>query len=235
VNDVLLAALGVVLTRWARCAVVVADVEGHGREDAGPDVDVSRTVGWFTSIYPVPLAGLPGGDAGAGLRRMKEQLRAVPRHGLGYGLLRYLAGTLPGLPPAEISFNYLGQDGAGSQGAPAAPPEGGTWFRPAGTAGREWSLAGQRSHLIEVSGQVGADGCLVFGWTFSTQVHHEATITRLARDYTAALDQLIRHCTAPGAGALTPSDFPLAGLDQAALDAISRRFGAPAGDAGGRS
>jgi non-ribosomal peptide synthase protein (TIGR01720 family) len=245
VNDVLLTALGMVVTRWARCPAVVADVEGHGREDTGADMDVSRTVGWFTSIYPVLLGGLAGGDPGAALRRMKEYLRAIPRHGLGYGLLRYLARALPGVPGAEISFNYLGQASQAAQAiqdSQASQPGaggGGTGFRRvAGSLGQPAARQGERSYLIEVNGQVGADGCLEFGWTFSTQVHDEATITTLARDYIAALDQLIGHCTAPGAGALTPSDFPLAGLDQASLDAIEQRFGAPAGgagDPGGRS
>ncbi len=89
INDVLLAPLGVVLGEWAGRRVLV-DLEGHGREDIGPDIDVSRTVGWFTSLYPLSLYG-DGSDLGVLLKRTKERLREVPRHGHGYGVLRYLA------------------------------------------------------------------------------------------------------------------------------------------------
>jgi hypothetical protein len=82
INDLLLAALAMTLTRWCGGAVLV-DVEGHGREDVGADLDVSRTVGWFTTIFPVLVSSPPGDEVGAVIKAVKEGLRAVPRHGLG--------------------------------------------------------------------------------------------------------------------------------------------------------
>ena len=140
VNDVLLAGLAVAVAAWrARRgqpgSSVLVDVEGHGREpgDAGADVDLSRTVGWFTSIYPVRLDSgtvalaevVAGGPAAAEVvRRVKEQVRAVPGDGLGYGLLRYLnpqtGPALAGLPVPQIAFNYLGRFG-GARAAGQAP------------------------------------------------------------------------------------------------------------------
>jgi len=230
VNDVLLTALGVVLTGFARSAAVVVDLEGHGREEVGPGVDVSRKVGWFTCVFPVVLGGAPGGDLGAALRRTKEYLRAVPRRGLGYGVLRYLAGAGVGVD-AAVSFNYMGQFDrvAGQAGAR---------FRLTGRQlGRPRSGAGDRSHLIEINARVGADGALVVVWTYSAHLHDEATVAGLARRYLEVLGELIEHCCQPGAGGYTPSDFPLAGLDQAGLDAIAQRFGSAAtqtADTGGR-
>ncbi|WP_037867572.1 condensation domain-containing protein, partial [Streptomyces sp. NRRL S-1868] len=91
VNDVLLAVLGRVLGCWSGRDRVWVDVEGHGREEAVVGLDVSRTVGWFTSIYPVVLeAG--GGDWGRDIRAVKEMLRGVPDRGIGFGALRYLGG-----------------------------------------------------------------------------------------------------------------------------------------------
>jgi non-ribosomal peptide synthase protein (TIGR01720 family) len=235
VNDVLLTVLGVVLTGFARAGSVVVDLEGHGREEAaagpGPGVDLSRTVGWFTSMFPVVLSGAPGGDLGAALRATKEYLRGVPRRGLGYGVARFLAGA--GGADAAVSFNYMGQFDKVAGGA-------GQRFRLTGRQlGAARSAAGQRSHLIEINAQVGADGCLAMVWTYCDQVHHEATVSALASRYMRVLGELIEHCCQPGAGGYTPSDFPLAGLDQAALDALTARFG-PAGpatqaaDTGGR-
>ena len=255
INDVLLTALGMVLTTWTQATRVVVDLEGHGREDAGPGIDVSRTVGWFTSVYPVVLQGAGVGGPGEALRRTKEHLRAVPRHGLGYGLLRYLAGAVPS-SGGQVKFNYVGQaahiangpgqaegggpgQAAGGGPDPAAgggpdPAEGGgpgqaaggPRFRRAGwSAGRASSLEGERAYLLEINAQVVDDGSLVATWTYSSQVHDEATVARLARRYVEVLGELIEHCCSAGAGGYTPSDFPLAGLDQQALDELQQRFG----------
>ena len=151
INDVLLTGLVVAIADWCRRRgrgaghagqAVLVDLEGHGREEIFADVDLSRTVGWFTSLYPMRLdAGgldldeaISGGPAlGRALKLIKEQLRALPDHGLGYGLLRYLnpetASQLSGLAVPQIGFNYLGRFAA-----PAATD----WVRLL----RRWRLAG---------------------------------------------------------------------------------------------
>ena len=101
---------------------MLLDLEGHGREEIFADVDLSRTVGWFTSQFPVRLdvgaldleEALAGGPAlGVALKRIKEQLRALPANGLGYGLLRYLnaqtGAQLAGEAAPQLGFNYLGR------------------------------------------------------------------------------------------------------------------------------
>ncbi|MGC5568949.1 condensation domain-containing protein [Streptomyces sp. FR-108] len=230
INDVLLSVLGSVLTEWSRTPSVLVDLEGHGREDVGDDIDVSRTVGWFTSVYPVLLGGGPGGggasggDPGEALRRTKEYLRAVPRKGQGYGLLRYLADWEPAPGAgAEVAFNYLGQTG---QAVGAASGSGGR-FTPTGRAlGTPQSVQGRRTHLIEINSQI-ALGRLGLTWTYSTEVHEEATVRRLAQRYIKVLGDLIEYCRRSGVGGYTPSDFPLAALDQDVLDRIQQRFDSP--------
>ncbi|MEV6868512.1 amino acid adenylation domain-containing protein, partial [Streptosporangium subroseum] len=220
INDVLMTVLGLVVAEWNRGAGTLVDLEGHGREDLGPDVDVSRTVGWFTTFFPVALHGaVEGGDLGSALMRTKEHLRGIPRRGLGYGLLRYLAAgqvsaALEAAPKAELSFNYLGRfDNVLT---------GDARFRQAdGSLGDERSSLGERTHLIEVNGEV-VGGRLELAWTYSGQVHDEATVTRLAQRYVEVLGELIEHCLGDGAGGATPSDFPLAVLDQEALDVVLR-------------
>ncbi|HLB76738.1 MAG TPA: condensation domain-containing protein, partial [Candidatus Dormibacteraeota bacterium] len=117
VNDVLLAALGRALSHWTGRDRVLVGVEGHGREEILDGVDLSRTVGWFTTQFPVALTAAHGGDWGEALKSVKEQLRAIPRKGLSYGALRYLsredcpAGVLRDDSMPQIWFNYHGQWG----------------------------------------------------------------------------------------------------------------------------
>ena len=147
INDVLLCALALAFQAWTGQRALLVDLEGHGREDIAPDLDLSRTVGWFTTLYPVrlELPGVPG--PGPALTAVKEQLRHVPQRGLGYGLLRHLhpdaalATRLQALPPRPISFNYLGQyDQLLAADAPFA------WAHE--SAGPAHSPRGTRSHLL---------------------------------------------------------------------------------------
>ncbi|HEY0496346.1 MAG TPA: amino acid adenylation domain-containing protein, partial [Kutzneria sp.] len=197
VNDVLLAALGRVLSEWIGSSRVVVDLEGHGREDLFPGLDISRTVGWFTAIFPVSLE--IDGDWARDLKAVKEQLRSVPHKGVSYGALRYLAGNVPAIEPS-VSFNYLGQfDGAGEMALHEDP-------------------ASPRRHLLDVVGRV-ENGCLEFIWFHGTR-HSRATIEGLAAALRTALLEIIDHCGQPGVGGRTPSDFPLAGLDQSTVDRL---------------
>jgi non-ribosomal peptide synthase protein (TIGR01720 family) len=213
VNDALLAALAEAFRAWSGNGSLLVDVEGHGREDLWDDVDVSRTVGWFTSVYPVHLRA--GADPGATLRGVKDTLRAVPERGIGFGLLRWLgdadvASSLASRPTAQVSFNYLGQAHAGADHGtllvPAAAPMGAT--RDPGAP---------RTHRISVEGSV-SDGVLRMGFFHGAGVYRLATMERLAAAYADALRALIEHCRSGRTGDFTPDDFPAAGMDQDELD-----------------
>ncbi|MGH8566236.1 MAG: amino acid adenylation domain-containing protein [Gammaproteobacteria bacterium] len=215
INDVLLMALVQSFRRWTEAGSLLLDLEGHGREELFAEVDLSRTVGWFTSLFPVclELGAEPPGEA---LKAVKEQLRRIPNKGIGYGVLRYLhpeaevRAVLQALPPPEISFNYLGQlDQALSESS---------LFRPAReSSGPPHSPLGRRPHLLDVNGWV-AEGRLHLHWSYSERVHRRATVERLAQGSLEALEALIEHCQSPEAGGYTLSDFPLAQLDQDELD-----------------
>jgi non-ribosomal peptide synthase protein (TIGR01720 family) len=216
ITEVLLTPLALAIAEWTGDRAVTVDLEGHGREDVGPGFDVSRTVGWFTTLYPVPLQ-VAGNDPGAQLRHTKDRMRALPHRGLSHGVLRHLArSALNRYAGAEIALNYLGQVDAGQAGTQR--------FRPLpDSLGPDRAPAGPRGHLIELDCRVVA-GRLELTWTYCDRIHREATVERLARRYTEILDELIDHCCAPAAGGRTPDDFPLAGLDQAALDMIQQRL-----------
>ncbi|MFI2608323.1 non-ribosomal peptide synthase/polyketide synthase [Kitasatospora sp. NPDC018619] len=212
VNDVLLCALGRVLARWTGRDRVLVALEGHGREEAFEGVDLSRTVGWFTTMYPVALEVPREADTGTALKAVKEGLRAVPGGGLGHGALRHLRPE-PGLALPQIGFNYLGR-----QDRTATP--GGLLHAPAGPLSGGMDRTARRPHLLDVLGAV-SEGRLSFTWSYSREVHHGATVARLAAELLDELREIVRHCAGPGAGGRTPSDFPLAGLDQAGVDRIA--------------
>ncbi|MGH3777952.1 MAG: amino acid adenylation domain-containing protein [Pseudonocardiaceae bacterium] len=215
VNDVLLAALGRVLSGWTGRARVLVDLEGHGREELFEGVDLSRTVGWFTTIFPVAVEGAGQRDWGQTLKSVKEQLRAVPGRGLGYGVLRYLtgAGGLTGWPAPQVSFNYLGQ-------FDWPVTADGLYHQMRGGLDSDTSPESTRSHVIDVVGRV-EHKCLELTWYYSQELHEDTTVAALAEEMVQALHEVIGHCAQPGVGGRTPSDFPLARLDQSAVDRLA--------------
>nr|BAW32324.1 nonribosomal peptide synthetase [uncultured Candidatus Entotheonella sp.] len=216
INDVLLTALVQSFEGLTGAPRLRLNLEGHGREALFENVDVSRTVGWFTSLFPVCLDLDGASNPGDALKLVKETLRAIPNRGIGYGVLRYLSpesevrNALGALSQAEVSFNYLGQitPAWSSSVAMRLAPE---------SEGAALSHTGERVHLIEVNAMV-MNGELQVDWTFSARIHTRDTLQRLADNFMQSLQHLIAYCQWPGIGGYTPSDFPLAGLDQATLD-----------------
>ena len=221
VNDLLLTALARVLCRWSGHGSALIQLEGHGRESLFDDIDLTRSVGWFTSAYPLRLT--PQTGQGDSIKAIKEQLRAVPHKGLGYGVLRYLADDLckqsmAALPSAQITFNYLGQFDQ-SFGADAL-------FHPLDeSAGLAHDPDAPLPNELSVDSQV-YGGELVLRWTFSRERHDPQVIQDLAQAYLAELQALVAHCLEDNAGGLTPSDFPLAHLSQSQLDSLPVPAGA---------
>jgi amino acid adenylation domain-containing protein/non-ribosomal peptide synthase protein (TIGR01720 family) len=215
VNDLLLTALARTLSRWTGHESALIQLEGHGREELFDDIDLTRTVGWFSSLFPVRLT--PAADLGDSIKAIKQQLRDIPGKGLGYGLLRYMGdataqAALAALPQARVTFNYLGQfDQSFAEDA---------LFTPA----RESSGAAQSAdaplpNWLSVDGQV-YGGELKLDWTFSRECFDLREIEALAMDFRAELLALIDHCLSEGAGGVTPADFPLARLSQEQLDGL---------------
>jgi len=186
INDVLLAALVDALSEFTGSRTLLVDLEGHGREEIVPDVDLSRTVGWFTTIYPVLLDVSEATNAEEMLEAVKQQLRAVPNKGIGYGLLRYLSGdaeVFKSLPHAQVNFNYLGQfdQSVGQSSAFGPAPE---------TTGSPRNAEGQRMHLLEINGSI-ADGQLSLAWNYSQNLHTRSTIERMAQRYLESLRSIV--------------------------------------------
>ncbi|MFS2197920.1 amino acid adenylation domain-containing protein [Pseudomonas sp. Pseusp3] len=215
VNDLLLTALARVICRWSGQGSTLIQLEGHGREDLSDDLDLSRTVGWFTSLFPVRLQ--PEAGAASSIKSIKEQLRAIPGKGLGYGVLRYLGEpaqreALQHLPAPRITFNYLGQFDRQFDDAALFVPA-------AESGGQAQGDDAPLANWLTVEGQV-YGGQLSLQWGFSRDMFAESTVQQLADAYTEELKALIEHCCTTAAGQVTPSDFPLARITQAQLDAL---------------
>ncbi|ARV58848.1 hypothetical protein BZZ01_09555 [Nostocales cyanobacterium HT-58-2] len=221
INDILLSALVVALKKWTGSSTAVINLEGHGREEILEDVDLSRTVGWFTSLFPVLLQLPLSEQPESVIKSIKEQLRAIPNRGMGYGILRYLCKEqtihqqLQTIPLPEISFNYLGQfDQVQSQTG---------WKFASESTGDNYSSKQDRRHLLDVSGLV-IEGELQINLTYSKNLHTRATVEHLAQTYVQAIKSLIEHCQLEDAFGYTPSDFPDAQLNQSELDELLELF-----------
>ncbi|MFH8791145.1 amino acid adenylation domain-containing protein [Streptomyces sp. NPDC017941] len=248
VNDGLLTGLAVAVAKWRRARGVpeheasstLLRLEGHGREEtAAPGADLSRTVGWFTSMFPVRLdvggfdleeAFTGGRSAGGVVKAVKEQLNAIPDKGIGYGMLRYLnpetAKVLATHAIGQISFNYLGRFGADT--------------KPQHTDGAGWTIAADAEGLspeldadmpaiapIEINsyvldGEQGPQLSAEIGYPAGLLTEEEAQ--ELADLWGTALQGLARHAAAPGAGGLTPSDVPLVRVGQRDLEAWEESY-----------
>src|SRR5579871_561033 len=218
ITDILLTALVQTLIRWTGETAVTIDMEGHGREALFDDVDLSRTIGWFTSLYPVTFAFDMNVPQRQALRDIHQQVRRVPNKGLGYGLLRYLTGatelrrSLQERPIPEISFNYLGQfDQMLANGSVLA-----------GVV-TDLSLACSprqpRAHLLEVDCLV-ADGQFRVNWAFSQGVHRASTIEALAMEFMEALRALLADSPLRDPSIAVDPDFPGLDLSKENLDKI---------------
>ncbi|WP_405163065.1 amino acid adenylation domain-containing protein [Nocardia sp. NBC_01499] len=241
-NDGMLAALAVAVRLWRGTGdtSVLVRVEGHGREEqivAG--ADLSRTVGWFTSVFPVRLeVGIADPDevlsgaaaTGKMLKSIKEQLLAIPDKGIGYGMLRYLnpatMGTLAACPAGQISFNYIGGFVAGA--VPAAAREIGWWPAPeAGALSAPTAPELPAASALDVTAAVvdtKGERRLRVTFGFPSGVLSHDHVRELARLWQEAASGLVRHLDSPDAGGLTPSDVPLVEVGQPEIDALQARY-----------
>ncbi|MEY4544399.1 MAG: pyoverdine synthetase [Pseudomonadota bacterium] len=223
VNDLLLTALARALCRFSGKASALVELEGHGREDLFEDVDLSRTVGWFTSAFPVRLSPHPGESSeglGESIKQVKEQLRAIPNKGIGFGMLKYLSddatrGRMTVLAEARVTFNYLGQfdrsfDDPAALIAPASE-----------SAGASQSRQAPLDNWLSINGQV-YQGRLALTCVYSSEMYRAQTMQAVMADFQRELEAVIDHCTSQGVVGMTPSDVVGGGAEQEDIDAVLR-------------
>ncbi|MBO0916497.1 non-ribosomal peptide synthetase, partial [Streptomyces laculatispora] len=253
VDDVLLTGLALAVCSWRanratrlggprpEGTAVLLDLESHGREQISERLDLSRTVGWFTSLYPVrldpgPLDARDPGRFDAGIveravKRVKEQLRTLPDHGVGYGMLRHLnpatRSRLATAAQPQIGFNYLGRYAASQE--PADNTEGADWdVLLDGGGPRSQDPDMPVHHVIDINAHTEdlPDGPrLVTRWTWPSDLLKEEDVGALSEAFVRALRTIAEHVQRPDAGGYTPSDLPLVSLNQAQIDRLQNKWG----------
>ncbi|MFB7717229.1 amino acid adenylation domain-containing protein [Nocardia sp. NPDC056100] len=230
VDDALLTALALAASRWRGTDRTLLTLEGHGREEAIlPGADISRTIGWFTSVYPVALdlrgididdAFHGGPAAGIALKAVKEQLRGIPDKGVGFGMLRYLnADTAQSLSDAttpQLSFNYLGRTGAGGAADADTP-----WLPKYFDATND--DAAPMAAVVDINA-MHTDAGLEVTWAYASELVTAASVREFAELWAAALAGLTSHARRALAGGHTPSDFGLVPVTQPNIDAWEREY-----------
>ncbi len=218
-NDLLLAALAQTCTRWTGQSRFLVNLDDNGRwQEGAEDLDLSRTVGWLTTRYPI-LLNLEGcTTSDQVLVTVKEQLRAVPNQGIGYGLLRYLCRdeeireAFAALTPAEMSFAFLGN-------AQQLSTQDALFEVISASYGRLHHPKGERSHVLKVDWFMDGGKIHVY-WSYSEQVHKRETIETLAQQFLHHVRTLMQHCLTTRERRYTASDFPLAGLQPQDLNQL---------------
>ncbi|MDX1874598.1 non-ribosomal peptide synthase/polyketide synthase [Mycolicibacterium sp. 120266] len=224
VNETLLAALHIAVQRWRIArggpadASLVLDLERHGRDGWGEDLDLSRTVGWFTAIAPVRLPANDSNDHLAVLKDVKERLRAVPDRGLGYGQLRYCnprtAAALGRLTAPQVLFNYLGRWTSDADGDwDSAPEVDALRVAPDPDLGTPYLLE------INVICDETQDGPRLRATLTYPDGEFADSVREISEHWTAVLREF--GALTGGGGSLTPSDLPLVDLTQQQLDRIA--------------
>ncbi|BAY66147.1 amino acid adenylation domain-containing protein [Calothrix brevissima NIES-22] len=215
-QELLLAALAQTLSQITQNSTLQIMMEGHGREELSADLDITRTLGWFTTLYPLRLELVSSNlEIEKLIKTVKEQFRAIPRRGFGYGLLRYINQEI--LPTTgQISFNYLGQvrNESGKNQLFRLLNED---IEPTRDA------QGLRPHIIDINSIVVA-GKLRVDWLYSANLHQETTIAAWAECFHENLREILSHCQKIGVGGYTPSDFPLVRIEQAKLDILQTKY-----------
>lgn len=214
INDLLLTALGRAIHKWTEMEKIVVSLEGHGREQIISEIDITRTVGWFTTQYPVILQIETGKDISKHIKTVKEEIHRIPNKGIGYGILRYLSGTeddrlLRSRP--EISFNYLGQFDQDFQNS-------GMKVSPYST-GSLMSEEQARTYVLDINCLI-TEGRLLLYINYSSKQYRRQTIEQFSELMRTSLQEIIEHCLSKDKSELTPSDISLKGLTIEELESL---------------
>ncbi|MEH2023711.1 type I polyketide synthase [Nostoc sp.] len=222
-QEVLLTAFVEAFTQWTGDKLLLVDLEENGREvsTSGIDnIDISRTVGWITTTYPVLLDLEKADNPGDALKVVKEQLRGISGEGIDYGVLRYLSkdqDKIRSLPQAEVAFLYVGQ-------LAKSLPQDSLFQLSEKSPEATSSLQATRPHKLHLIGSV-VEGQLQLDWFYSKNVHQRQTIEKLSDNFVKALLSLISHCQSLEAGEYTPSDFSAANINQENLSNLLAQVG----------
>ncbi|WP_051541402.1 non-ribosomal peptide synthetase [Caldalkalibacillus mannanilyticus] len=212
INDILLVALAKALHKWSGLERFKIHMEGHGREEILENIDITRTVGWFTSLYPVVLEVEPDKQLSYQIKKVKENLRHIPHKGIGYGVWKYLSSYSQEVDfqdEAEICFNYLGQFDQELESNELSPY----------SSGAQRSSQQKQTYVLDINGMI-SEGALLFDISYNGKEYNQENMTQLATCFKESLQEIIAHCSAKDRTELTPSDVLLQEVTLEELDEI---------------
>ncbi|MCY8164759.1 condensation domain-containing protein, partial [Bacillus inaquosorum] len=216
-QDILLTAASLAICEWTGGSKLRIAMEGHGREHILPELDISRTVGWFTSMYPALISFENHRDElGTAVKTVKDTLGRIPNKGVGYGILKYLTHpenkSIAFSKTPDISFNYLGQFN---------DIERQDSFRPSSLgSGKDITHTWKREQIIEMSAMA-ADKKLHFNLSYPPALFHRNTMEQLINRIEHFLRDIMKHCAGKQKAEKTLSDFSSQSLTAEDLDSIS--------------
>lgn len=209
-NELLLIALVLTITDWVGEIKVLLELEGHGREDVVGGIDVSRTIGWFTTIYPVRLQ-VDRQDLPSQIKSLKEQLRGIPNKGFDFGALKYIKGAFSGPEQKLVRFNYLGDfENSFRRGLLEFAHE---------ISGLESSGSNTLTSLLEIN-VMNVNHRLQFSITYSQNKFLDETVQKFCNTYFDWIRVILRHCQTKKQNEFTPADFDTVDLSQSDLDGL---------------
>ena len=221
INDILLSALGLAMKEWTDRDKALIELEGHGREEIIKEIDVTRTVGWFTTKYPVILEAKENNDIGNLIKETKEMLRKISNKGIGYGILKYITSKenikdINFYLKPEISFNYLGQ---------LDTEVSNELFELATiSTGNERSIRGSRPYTLEISGFISKEE-LNISVGYNKTEYEEDSINKLLKKYKKSLERITTHCINKKETEMTPSDFSSSNIDSNTIASVYSKYG----------
>lgn len=215
INDLLLTGLGLTIKEWTGNDNVIVNLEGHGREKLSSNMDISRTIGWFTSIYPVKLDMKDCNEIGNAIKNTKEMLRKVPNKGIGYGILKYLSNNkIEGKINPEIGFNYLGEFGREINNE---------LFKISNLSfGNTRSLSSENIYLLDINAVI-LNGELNINLDYNKEIYREDTMINVGEIYKYNLCKIIKHCSDQLESSLTPYDVGDVNLTVNELDKLVQK------------
>ncbi len=205
-DELLLTAFTRAISNWSGKKEIALTLERHGRETNNTSIDLSNTVGWFTSFFPQLFDMSSDTDIESSIIRIKEQIRAIPNGGIGFGILRYLKLSLESIVYPNIVFNFLGKQ---------AISQNETEF----IQDNMRHPLSERYYFLEINSLI-KNGVLEMSWQFSKQAFRQETIVSLISEFKEELNKIIDHCTISKTTKYTPSDFQDVDLDQDDLDTL---------------
>ncbi|MBD1379486.1 non-ribosomal peptide synthetase [Metabacillus arenae] len=215
IQEILIAALVLVIKKWSNNHHIKIDIEGHGREEVRKGLNLSRTIGWFTTLFPFSIKLQESSSILEDLQLVVKKLRAIPNNGLGYGILKYMKDIQFAGSPSQVSFNYLGQINTSANKN--------TIFEMSNDSVEPIrDPRALRAYLLDVEGAI-YNGELSLDWMYCRHIHKDETVRKLTAEFTTTVKSIIKLCERFEEQKYVPKDFSTAILSESEWNIVNQQ------------